>query len=167
MRRTLFLPQWWNNLGHTRLTRTTVEDRERMMKEAQRRKKEERVMEALDAIDEDVIVVKHTRMPHGISRELTRMRDPDRRVVNHFPDRDERRWISLHKEYAPPCIYERYRLSIEVLPLDDDNGVDEEDDLSWTSSERERRKSTVLAQHPLTKLKVGVKLAKTVAILRR
>ncbi|VDO85096.1 unnamed protein product [Heligmosomoides polygyrus] len=34
--------------------------------------------------------------------------DPDRRVVNHFPDRDERRWISLHKEYAPPCIYERY-----------------------------------------------------------
>ncbi|KAK6036247.1 hypothetical protein COOONC_26248, partial [Cooperia oncophora] len=67
--------------------------------------------------------------------------DPDRRVVNHFPDRDERRWISLHKEYAPPCIYERYRLSIEVLPLDDDNGADEEDDLSWTSSERERRKS--------------------------
>ncbi|WKX92986.1 hypothetical protein Q1695_010758 [Nippostrongylus brasiliensis] len=66
--------------------------------------------------------------------------DPDRRVVSHFPDRDERRWISLHKEYGPPCIYERYRLSIEVLPLDDDN-AEEEDDLSWTSSERERRKS--------------------------
>ncbi|XGW10510.1 hypothetical protein V3C99_012196, partial [Haemonchus contortus] len=390
MRRTLFLPQWWNNLGHTRLTRTTVEDRERLVKEAQRRKKEER--EGVDALDDEIVVVKHTRMPHGISRELTRMRDekyrvfgrgvlggwiwfsrtlvrdirkqgtndetvtinkkvtrleeivtrlkqwrteqemmckrknncvcyspscrigipsrsvcsddvnagyqscyslecrrqetgvgglrspfqssepissigvvkaydpsrttvprkgvlgedlpwplpdvnyfvsrgskrtsifvvpqvtlrrlaktggrkaiyvpsfsatakgnlqywnyptprpcfdlcwrwltvncsslqavalqlrilwasvrwqdmkpedddPDRRVVNHYPDRDERRWISLHKEYAPPCIYERYRISIEVLPLDDDNGVDEEDDLSWTSSERERRKS--------------------------
>ncbi|KAK5982271.1 hypothetical protein GCK32_005075 [Trichostrongylus colubriformis] len=389
MRRTLFLPQWWNNLGHTRLTRTTVDDRERMVKEAQRRKKEER--ETLDAVDDEIIVVKHTKMPQGISRELTRMRDekyrvygrgelggwiwisrtlvrdirdlpsshssrkgssieeavavdkkirrleevasrlkrwrtaqesmhdecekncvcyspncrmgipsrsvcsddiaagyqlcysqecrkqeveargtcsgivkaydptriptpqkgvlgedlpwplpevnnfvsrgskrksifvvpqvtlrrlaktggrkaiyvpsfsatakgnlqywnyptprpcfdlcwrwltvncsslqavalqlrilwasvrwqdmkpedddPDRRVVNHYPDRDERRWISLHKEYGPPCIYERYRLSIEVLPLDDDNGVDEEDDTSWTSSERERRKS--------------------------
>ncbi|KAK6060727.1 hypothetical protein COOONC_01612 [Cooperia oncophora] len=78
MRRTLFLPQWWNNLGHTRLTRTTVEDRERMMKEAQRRKKEER--EAIDALDDDIIIVKHTRMPHGISRELTRMRDEKYRV---------------------------------------------------------------------------------------
>ncbi|WKX92985.1 hypothetical protein Q1695_010758 [Nippostrongylus brasiliensis] len=351
MRRTLFLPQWWNNLGHTRLTRTTVEDRERMVKETQRRKKEEK--EASEAVDDEIIVVKHTRLPHGISRELTRMKDekyrvygrgrlggwmwisgtlvreirespcyhlhqqsdtregevtsgkcrrlrdivarlrrwrytqeetkesrttftcyspscrtsgvvkacdiskkkstpkgvfgedlpwplpevnnfvsrgskrksifvlpqitlrklartggsraiyvpsfsatakgnlqywnyptprpcfdlcwrwltvnctslqavalqlrilwasirwhdlkpedddPDRRVVSHFPDRDERRWISLHKEYGPPCIYERYRLSIEVLPLDDDN-AEEEDDLSWTSSERERRKS--------------------------
>ncbi|EPB77302.1 hypothetical protein ANCCEY_03599 [Ancylostoma ceylanicum] len=72
MRRTLFLPQWWNNLGHTRLTRTTVEDRERMMKEAQRRKKEER--EAIDAVDEDIIIVKHTKLPHGVSKELTRMR---------------------------------------------------------------------------------------------
>ncbi|RCN40597.1 PHD-finger [Ancylostoma caninum] len=391
MRRTLFLPQWWNNLGHTRLTRTTVEDRERMMKEAQRRKKEER--EAIDAVDEDIIIVKHTKLPHGVSKELTRMRDekyrvygrgelggwlwisrtlvrdireipgpycikkeeqeangvnkspridviasklmqwrsqqeaakkkkncvcyspscrmgipsrsvcsndemagyqscysqecrqkqldldglldlnpcfasscpststsavakaydplkvpeprkgvlgedlpwplpevnhfltkgskrtsifvlpqatlrrlaktggrkaiyvpsfsatakgnlqywnyptprpcfdlcwrwltvncaslhavalqlrilwasvrwqdmkpedddPDRRIVLHFPDRDERRWISSHKEYAPPCIYERYRLSIEVLPLDDDKEIEEEDDLSWTS----------------------------------
>ncbi|VDM60265.1 unnamed protein product [Angiostrongylus costaricensis] len=400
MRRTLFLPQWWNNLGHTRLTRTTVEDRERLMKEAQRRKKDER--EAVDVFDEDIIVVKHTKLAHGISRELTRMRDekyrlfgrgelggwiwisrtlvrdirfpsdgsgellhsisieeeevknrksthietivsrlkewrlaqeigcrhqksdvcyspscrpgavmsdttagyqpcysqncrrkksnsdgmlnlsssldeletlsvdtsgvvkaydqsrtttprtgvlgedlpwplpevhrfvsrgsrrtsifvipqvtlrrlaksggrkaiyvpsfsstakgnlqywnypaprpcfdlcwrwltanctslqsvalqlrilwasvrwldmkpedddPDRRFVLHFPDRDERRWISLHKEYGPPCIYERYRISIEVLPLDDDNNVEEEDDLSWTSNERDRRKS--------------------------
>ncbi|EYB98581.1 hypothetical protein Y032_0130g1549 [Ancylostoma ceylanicum] len=403
MRRTLFLPQWWNNLGHTRLTRTTVEDRERMMKEAQRRKKEER--EAIDAVDEDIIIVKHTKLPHGVSKELTRMRDekyrlygrgelggwiwmsrtlvrdiretpgpycvkkeeqeakeddikkasrvddiasklmqwrsqqeatkkkqncvcyspscrmgipsrsvcsndkmagyqscysqecrqkqldldglldlnpcfasscpststsavakaydplkvseprkgvlgedlpwplpevnhfqtkgskrtsifvlphvtlrrlaktggrkaiyvpsfsatakgnlqywnyptprpcfdlcwrwltvncaslhavalqlrilwasirwqdmkpedddPDRRIVTHYPDRDERRWISSHKEYAPPCIYERYRISIEVLPLDDDKEIEEEDDLSWTSGERaERRKST-------------------------
>uniref|UniRef100_A0A158P7K1 DDT domain-containing protein n=1 Tax=Angiostrongylus cantonensis TaxID=6313 RepID=A0A158P7K1_ANGCA len=404
MRRTLFLPQWWNNLGHTRLTRTTVEDRERLMKEAQRRKKDER--EAVDVFDEDIIVVKHTKLAHGISRELTRMRDekyrlfgrgelggwiwisrtlvrdirfpsdgsgellhsisieeedvknrkstnietivsrlkewrlaqetgcrhqksdvcyspscrsgavmrpvcssdttagyqtcysqdcrrnksnldgmlnlsssldeletlsvdtsrvvkaydqsktpaprtgvlgedlpwplpevhrfisrgskrtsifvipqvtlrrlaksggrkaiyvpsfsstakgnlqywnypaprpcfdlcwrwltanctslqsvalqlrilwasvrwldmkpedddPDRRFVLHFPDRDERRWISLHKEYGPPCIYERYRISIEVLPLDDDNN-EEEDDLSWTSNDRDRRKS--------------------------
>ncbi|KHJ93738.1 PHD-finger [Oesophagostomum dentatum] len=69
--------------------------------------------------------------------------DPDRRIVTHFPDRDERRWISSHKEYAPPCIYERYRISIEVLPLDDDREIEEEDDLSWTSGERaERRKST-------------------------
>ncbi|KAK6030313.1 PHD-finger [Ostertagia ostertagi] len=135
MRRTLFLPQWWNNLGHTRLTRTTVEDRERMMKEAQRRKKEER--EAVDAIDEDVIVVKHTRMPHGISRELTRMRDPDRRVVNHFPDRDERRWISLHKEYAPPYIDSRLKFCLWTTTM----GLMRKDDLSWTSSERERRKS--------------------------
>ncbi|KIH64950.1 hypothetical protein ANCDUO_04732 [Ancylostoma duodenale] len=90
MRRTLFLPQWWNNLGHTRLTRTTVEDRERMMKEAQRRKKEERVtksdfhsktcsaifvsQEAIDTVDEDIIIVKHTKLPHGVSKELTRMR---------------------------------------------------------------------------------------------
>ncbi|ETN74796.1 hypothetical protein NECAME_03929, partial [Necator americanus] len=72
MRRTLFLPQWWNNLGHTRLTRTTIEDRERLMKEAQRRKKDER--ESVDALDEDIIVVKHTKLPHGVSRELTRMR---------------------------------------------------------------------------------------------
>ncbi|KIH64949.1 hypothetical protein ANCDUO_04731 [Ancylostoma duodenale] len=78
MRRTLFLPQWWNNLGHTRLTRTTVEDRERMMKEAQRRKKEER--EAIDAVDEDIIIVKHTKLPHGVSKELTRMRDEKYRV---------------------------------------------------------------------------------------
>ncbi|VDM65464.1 unnamed protein product [Strongylus vulgaris] len=402
MRRTLFLPQWWNNLGHTRLTRTTIEDRDRMMREAQRRKKEER--EAVDVEDEDIIIVKHSRIPHGISRELTRMRDekyrlygkgelggwlwisrtlvrkihetpppfvvgkqrqntigsgkklssvdmlasklmewrsrqeaanmqkncvcyspscrigipprpvcsndasagyqscysqecrqkelevdgllevnppcaslrpststsavvkaydptkireprkgvlgedlpwplpevnhfvakgskrtsifvlpqvtlrrlaktggrkaiyvpsfsttakgnlqywnyptprpcfdlcwrwltvncaslhavalqlrilwasirwqdmkpedddPDRRIVTHFPDRDERRWITSHKEYAPPCIYERYRISIEVLPLDDDKEIEEEDDISWTSGERaERRKST-------------------------
>ncbi|KAK6736751.1 hypothetical protein RB195_019443 [Necator americanus] len=403
MRRTLFLPQWWNNLGHTRLTRTTIEDRERLMKEAQRRKKDER--ESVDALDEDIIVVKHTKLPHGVSRELTRMRDekyrlygrgelggwiwisrtlvrdirdqpgpysvekngqesatngsikrpsidvvasklmqwrseqeaakkkkscvcyspscrmgipsrsvcsndamagyqscysqecrqkeldldglldlnpcfassypststsavakaydpsrvseprkgvlgedlpwplpeinhfvtkgskrtsifvlpqvtlrrlaktagrkaiyvpsfsasakgnlqywnyptprpcfdlcwrwltvncaslhavalqlrilwasirwqdmkpedddPDRRIITHYPDRDERRWISSHKEYSSPCIYERYRISIEVLPLDDDKEVEEEDDLSWTSGERaERRKST-------------------------
>ncbi|VDK48240.1 unnamed protein product [Cylicostephanus goldi] len=69
--------------------------------------------------------------------------DPDRRIVSHFPDRDERRWITSHKEYAPPCIYERYRISIEVLPLDDDKEIEEEDDLSWTSEGRsDRRKST-------------------------
>lgn len=89
MRRTLFLPQWWNSLGHTRLTRTTVEDRERWVKESARKKKEERVRtmttvhpvphnflsfkEAMEA-EEDIILVKHTRMPHGISRELPRMR---------------------------------------------------------------------------------------------
>ncbi|CAJ0591755.1 unnamed protein product [Cylicocyclus nassatus] len=53
--------------------------------------------------------------------------DPDRRIVSHFPDRDER----------------RYRISIEVLPLDDEKEIEEEEDLSWTSGERaERRKST-------------------------
>ncbi|VDK64480.1 unnamed protein product [Cylicostephanus goldi] len=78
MRRTLFLPQWWNSLGHTRLTRTTVEDRDRMMREAQRRKKEER--EAIDVEDEDIIIVKHSKLPHGVSRELTRMRDEKYRL---------------------------------------------------------------------------------------
>ncbi|KAJ1366253.1 hypothetical protein KIN20_026865 [Parelaphostrongylus tenuis] len=68
--------------------------------------------------------------------------DPDRRVVIHYPDRDERQRISFHKEFGPPCIYERYRLSIEVIPLDDDNAVDEEDDSTWAGSERERRRST-------------------------
>ncbi|KIH64951.1 hypothetical protein ANCDUO_04733 [Ancylostoma duodenale] len=78
-----------------------------------------------------------------VDEKRSMCQDPDRRIVLHFPDRDERRWISSHKEYAPPCIYERYRLSIEVLPLDDDKEVEEEDDLSWTSGERaERRKST-------------------------
>lgn len=30
--------------------------------------------EAVDAIDEDIIIVKHTKLLHGVSKELTRMR---------------------------------------------------------------------------------------------
>uniref|UniRef100_A0A1I7XIQ6 PHD domain-containing protein n=1 Tax=Heterorhabditis bacteriophora TaxID=37862 RepID=A0A1I7XIQ6_HETBA len=38
--------------------------------------------------------------------------DPDRRVVVHHPDHDERRWIKSHKEFPPPGIYERFLIGL-------------------------------------------------------
>lgn len=51
---------------------------------------------------------KLTIQSHVSAQIFFLFKDPDRRIVTHFPDRDERRWISSHKEYAPPCIYERF-----------------------------------------------------------
>ncbi|CTQ86477.1 Nucleosome-remodeling factor subunit NURF301 [Caenorhabditis elegans] len=39
VRKTIFMPQWWNGLGQTRLERITVDQRENFMKEQQRLKK--------------------------------------------------------------------------------------------------------------------------------
>lgn len=75
MRRTLFLSQFWNSLGLTRWTRTTVEDREMNTKEVQRRKKDEKEAISPDFEDADYIRVKYTKLPNRTcSQTLCRMK---------------------------------------------------------------------------------------------
>lgn len=44
IRRPVLHSVWWNTLGHTRLIRITVEDRERRQRYETKKKKQERVM---------------------------------------------------------------------------------------------------------------------------
>ncbi|CAD6197000.1 unnamed protein product [Caenorhabditis auriculariae] len=79
--------------------------------------------------------------------------DPDRRVINHLPGHDERRWIIAHKEFPPFGTYERYQLRIEIIPLED---VAEVDDEAWSSKkERSQPRNTVVR-----KRKIGSRLRK-------
>ncbi|PAV88554.1 hypothetical protein WR25_21843 [Diploscapter pachys] len=62
--------------------------------------------------------------------------DPDRRVVHHLIDRDERRETVAHREFPPYGTYERYKLRIEVFPLEDDQDTDETDGYKKTTKRR-------------------------------
>lgn len=56
----------------------------------------------------------------------------DKRVTIHHPDHDEVRIVVGHKEFPPDGLYERYRLKVQLIPLEDPNdaldetGEDEE-----------------------------------------
>ncbi|CAI4232189.1 unnamed protein product [Auanema sp. JU1783] len=83
MRRTLFLPQFWSSLGHTRLTRTTVDERDQQSKEMQRKKKEDRDLTmGGDDDDDSIIRVKYTKTTaKTCPQSLWRQRDEVYRVA--------------------------------------------------------------------------------------
>ncbi|MCP9257668.1 hypothetical protein DINM_000928 [Dirofilaria immitis] len=63
----------------------------------------------------------HLRVLYACIRWADMHREPDEdfRVTVHLADHDEVRTVIAHKEYPPDGMYEQYKLSIELVPLDD------------------------------------------------
>uniref|UniRef100_A0A183EIP3 GST N-terminal domain-containing protein n=1 Tax=Gongylonema pulchrum TaxID=637853 RepID=A0A183EIP3_9BILA len=80
IRRPVFHNVWWSSLGHTRLMRITVEDRERRQYYEAKKKKLERDLLSADADDEEVIWVKYHKVGAVIKRTLWRQNDENYRV---------------------------------------------------------------------------------------
>uniref|UniRef100_A0A158Q8A9 Bm3641 n=1 Tax=Elaeophora elaphi TaxID=1147741 RepID=A0A158Q8A9_9BILA len=82
IRRPVLHSVWWNTLGHTRLIRITVEDRERRQRYDTKKKKQEKVTElwAAEPDDEEVIWVKHLKVGSILKRTLWRQNDEGYRV---------------------------------------------------------------------------------------
>uniref|UniRef100_A0A158R694 SMB domain-containing protein n=1 Tax=Syphacia muris TaxID=451379 RepID=A0A158R694_9BILA len=82
--------------------------------------------------------------------DMERDEDEEERVTIHHPDHDEVRVVIGHKEFPPDGLYERYKLKVQLIPLEDPNdvldetGEDEEGyrpgrSLDVTRSARKRR----------------------------
>ncbi|KHN88716.1 Nucleosome-remodeling factor subunit [Toxocara canis] len=82
MRKPLLTNVWWGTLGHTRLTRTTAEDREWKQKFDAKKKKQDRMLMVADADDEDsdIIWVKYTKLGGPPRHSLWRQKDEQYRV---------------------------------------------------------------------------------------
>ncbi|KAM3720121.1 putative nucleosome-remodeling factor subunit [Dirofilaria immitis] len=80
IRRPVLHSVWWNTLGHTRLIRITVEDRERRQRYETRKKKQERELWAAEPDDDEVIWVKHLKVGSILKRTLWRQNDEGYRV---------------------------------------------------------------------------------------
>ncbi|VDN05007.1 unnamed protein product [Thelazia callipaeda] len=75
-------------------------------------------------------VALHLRILYACIRwaDLYREPDEDMRVTVHLADHDEVRVITDHREYPPDGMHERYKLSIEIIPLDDNVELDDADE---------------------------------------
>uniref|UniRef100_A0A182EDU5 DDT domain-containing protein n=2 Tax=Onchocerca ochengi TaxID=42157 RepID=A0A182EDU5_ONCOC len=80
IRRPVFHSVWWNTLGHTRLIRITVKDRERRQRYEAKKKKQERELWAAEPDDDEVIWVKHLKVGSILKRTLWRQNDEGYRV---------------------------------------------------------------------------------------
>ncbi|CAG9536170.1 unnamed protein product [Cercopithifilaria johnstoni] len=80
IRRPVLHSVWWNTLGHTRLIRITVEDRERRQRYETKKKKQERELWAAEPDDDEVIWVKHLKVGSILKRTLWRQNDEGYRV---------------------------------------------------------------------------------------
>lgn len=58
--------------------------------------------------------------------DIERDEDEDEQVTIHHPDHDEVRTVVGHKEFPPDGLYERYKLKVQLIPLEDPNDVMEE-----------------------------------------
>lgn len=58
--------------------------------------------------------------------DMERDEDEDERVTIHHPDHDEIRVVIGHKEFPPDGLYERYKLKVQLIPLEDPNDALEE-----------------------------------------
>ncbi|EJD74858.1 CBR-NURF-1 protein [Loa loa] len=80
IRRPVLHSVWWNTLGHTRLMRITVEDRERRQRYEAKKKKQDRELWAAEPDDDEVIWVKHLKVGSVLKRTLWRQNDEGYRV---------------------------------------------------------------------------------------
>ncbi|KAI6184090.1 hypothetical protein M3Y97_00559200 [Aphelenchoides bicaudatus] len=67
----------------------------------------------------------------------------DGRVITHFPDHDEMRTITSHRENPPDGYYEQYKMRVHFLSIDDDEN--EDDSVTYRTgggSRPRKRKST-------------------------
>ncbi|VIO94057.1 PHD-finger family protein [Brugia malayi] len=80
IRRPVLHNVWWSTLGHTRLIRITVEDRERRQRYETKKKKQERELWAAEPDDDEVIWVKHHKVGSILKRTLWRQNDEGYRV---------------------------------------------------------------------------------------
>ncbi|VBB31827.1 unnamed protein product [Acanthocheilonema viteae] len=80
IRRPVLHSVWWNTLGHTRLIRITVEDRERRQRYETKKKKQERELWTAEPDDDEVIWVKHLKVGSILKRTLWRQNDEGYRV---------------------------------------------------------------------------------------
>ncbi|VDK85722.1 unnamed protein product [Litomosoides sigmodontis] len=80
IRRPVLHSVWWNTLGHTRLIRITVEDRERRQRHETKKKKQEKDLWAAEPDDDEVIWVKHLKVGSVLKRTLWRQNDEGYRV---------------------------------------------------------------------------------------
>lgn len=58
--------------------------------------------------------------------DMERGEDEEPRVTIHHPDHDEVRTVVGHKEFPPDGLYERYKLKLQLIPLDDPNDIADE-----------------------------------------
>uniref|UniRef100_A0A915CU87 DDT domain-containing protein n=1 Tax=Ditylenchus dipsaci TaxID=166011 RepID=A0A915CU87_9BILA len=77
VRKPVFSSIWWNSLGHTKLIRTTAEDREKRQKLEVMKKKEERSLMIADPEETDIVWVKYSRPP---KHNIWRLKDEQFRV---------------------------------------------------------------------------------------
>ncbi|VDK42531.1 unnamed protein product [Anisakis simplex] len=82
MRKPLLTNVWWGTLGHTRLTRSTAEDREAKQKVDAKKKKQDRMLMVADMDDDDsnIIWVKYTKVGGPPRHSLWRQKDEQYRV---------------------------------------------------------------------------------------
>uniref|UniRef100_F1KPU6 Nucleosome-remodeling factor subunit NURF301-like protein n=1 Tax=Ascaris suum TaxID=6253 RepID=F1KPU6_ASCSU len=55
--------------------------------------------------------------------DMERDEEDDIHVTVHYPDHDEVRTVTGHKEWPPDGFYEQYKLRVQLIPLDDSNAL--------------------------------------------
>ncbi|KAI1727679.1 DDT domain-containing protein [Ditylenchus destructor] len=104
VRKPVFSSVWWSSLGHTKLIRTTAEERERKQKLDALKKREERALMIADPLTEpDIVWVKYSRLGGPPKHNIWRMKDEQYRV-NGRETLGGWIWFSsaLHRKFVDP-----------------------------------------------------------------
>ncbi|KAI1720070.1 DDT domain-containing protein [Ditylenchus destructor] len=104
VRKPVFSSVWWSSLGHTKLIRTTAEERERKQKLDALKKRDERALMIADPLTEpDIVWVKYSRLGGPPKHNLWRMKDEQYRV-NGREALGGWIWFSsaLHRKFVDP-----------------------------------------------------------------
>ncbi|KAI1700835.1 williams-Beuren syndrome DDT (WSD), d-TOX E motif domain-containing protein [Ditylenchus destructor] len=145
VRKPVFSSIWWASLGHTKLIRTTAEERERRQKLDALKKREERALMTADPLTEpDLVWVQYTRFGGPPKHNLWRMKDEQYRV-NGRETLGGWIWFSstLHRKFVNPPVKPRrgimHKTPIENPTLADKRALRLEQLAALWKSRRDRK----------------------------